>query len=248
MKKKILTVFALLLLLLCACSQTKKELTFEEKMKLPGGTSDTSCTIRDPSIKTFADYEQKSLIEPNADFAVALVRCDDVTHYITNFWSGTMITYETGNTVTITKLFKTGGKENVFTENMQLEFMQHYGYRPGDPGCLFDYFDIELGISPEEFLAKGVGFRHPVDLTDGYDYQLVACSARIVPLDKGEEYLMLLRKDFYPDDNKDTYYAITICPLNTEKYKDVFEGKCGFVFHAEDFTVSKDFWNTFMEE
>ena len=71
---------------------------------------------------------------------------------------------------------------------------------------------------------------------------------RIVPLDKGEEYLMLLRKDFYPEDNQDTYYAITICPLNTEKYKDVFEGKCGFVFHAEDFTVSKDFWNTFMEE
>ena len=37
MKKTILTVFALLFLLLCACSQTKKELTFEEKMKLPGG-------------------------------------------------------------------------------------------------------------------------------------------------------------------------------------------------------------------
>ena len=55
MKKTILAVFALLLLLLCACSQTKKELTFEEKMKLPGGTSKTSCTIRDPSIKTFTD-------------------------------------------------------------------------------------------------------------------------------------------------------------------------------------------------
>ena len=68
MKKKILTVFALLLLLLCACSRTKKELTFEEKMKLPGGTSDTSYVLRDPSIKTFADYEQKSLIESNADF------------------------------------------------------------------------------------------------------------------------------------------------------------------------------------
>ena len=82
MRKKFLIVFALLLLLLCACSQTKKELTFEEKMKLPGGTSDMSYVLRDPSIKTFADYEQKSLIEPNADYAVALVRCDDVTHYI----------------------------------------------------------------------------------------------------------------------------------------------------------------------
>ena len=248
MKKKILTVFALLLLLLCACAQTKKELTFEEKMKLPGGTSDTEYVISDPSIKTFADYEQKYLIEPDVDYAVALVQCDDVTHYITNFWSGTMITYETGNTVTITKLFRTGGKENVFTENMQLEFMQHYGYCPGEGAKLMEeYLAQELGLTPREFLAKGVGFRHPVDLTDDYDYHMVACD-RIVPLDKGEEYLMLLRKDFYPEDNKDTYYAITICPLNTEKYKDVFEGKCGFVFHAEDFTVSKDFWNTFMEE
>ena len=73
MKKKILTVFALLLLLLCACAQTKKELTFEEKMKLPGGTSDTEYVISDPSIKTFADYEQKYLIEPDVDYAVALV-------------------------------------------------------------------------------------------------------------------------------------------------------------------------------
>ena len=55
MRKKFLIVFALLLLLLCACAQTKKELTFEGKMKLPGGTSDTSYVLRDPSIKTFAD-------------------------------------------------------------------------------------------------------------------------------------------------------------------------------------------------
>ena len=248
MKKKILTVFALLLLLLCACAQTKKELTFEEKMKLPGGTSDTEYVISDPSIKTFADYEQKSLIESNADFAVALVRCDDVTHYIFNDWGGDAITFETGNTVTITKLLKTGGPGNLFEENMQIEFMQQYGYRPGeDSESLKDYLDQELGLTSKEFLAKGVGFRHPVDLTDDYDYHMVA-NDRIVPLDKGEEYLMLLRKDFYPEDNQDTYYAITICPLNTEKYKDVFEGKCGFVFHAEDFTVSKDFWNTFMEE
>ena len=80
MRKKFLIVFALLLLLLCACSQTKKELTFEEKMKLPGGTSDTKYVISDPSIKTFADYEQKYRIEPDVDYAVALVQCDDVTH------------------------------------------------------------------------------------------------------------------------------------------------------------------------
>ena len=115
---------------------------------MPGGTSDTSCTIRDPSIKTFADYEQKSLIEPNADFAVALVRCDDVTHYIFNDWGGDAITFETGNTVTITKLIKTGGPGNLFEENMQIEFMQQYGYRPGeDSESLKDYLDQELGLT-----------------------------------------------------------------------------------------------------
>ena len=250
MKKKILTVFALLLLLLCACAQTKKELTFEEKMKLPGGTSDTEYVISDPSIKTFADYEQKYLIEPDVDYAVALVQCDDVTHYITNFWSGTMITYETGNTVTITKLFKTGGKENVFTENMQLEFMQHYGYRPGeDPKSTEEYLDQELGLTPREFLAKGVGFRHPVDLTDGYDYHMVA-NDRIVPLDKGEEYLILFETEIaFPSTYKiREYYTPFICPLNTSKYQAVLQGAYGFTYDDYDLTMTKDFWNTFMEK
>ena len=209
MKKKILTVFALLFLLLCACAQTEKELTFEEKMKLPGGTSDTSYVLRDPSIKTFADYEQKSLIEPNADYAVALVRCDDVTHYIFNDWGGDMITFATGNTVTITRLIKTGGPGNLFEENMQIEFMQQYGYRPGeDSESLKNYLDQELGLTSKEFLAKGVGFRHPVDLTDDYDYHMVANSARIVPLDKGEEYLMLHRVKKEHDLNHDKWIGI----------------------------------------
>ena len=92
-----------------------------------------------------------------------------------------MITYETGNTVTITKLIKTGGPGNLFEENMQIEFMQQYGYRPGeDSESLKDYLDQELGLTSKEFLAKGVGFRHPVDLTQDYDYHLFSTSSVLV--------------------------------------------------------------------
>ena len=251
MKKKILTVFALLFLLLCACAQTEKELTFEEKMKLPGGTSDTSYVLRDPSIKTFADYEQKSLIEPNADYAVALVRCDDVTHYIFNRWPGTSISFATGNTVTITKLIKTGGPGNLFEENMQIEFMQQYGYRPGeDSESLKDYLDQELGLTSKEFLAKGVGFRHPVDLTQDYDYHLFSTSSGTVPLDEGEEYLILFKTEIaFPSTYKiREYYTPFICPLNTSKYQAVLQGAYGFSYDDDKLTMMKDFWNTFMEE
>ena len=37
-------------------------------------------------------------------------------HYIFNDWGGDAITFETGNTVTITKLIKTGGLMNLIKE------------------------------------------------------------------------------------------------------------------------------------
>ena len=248
MRKKFLTVFALLLLLLCACSQTKKELTFEEKMKLPGYSEDPD--YFNSPIKTFAKYE-KHLIKEGKDYAAAIIRCDKVIHYLVNHKFDQeqygFVSFSTGNTVTVTKIIRSAGAPDVFTEDMRIEFFQPYGYRPESSEEFDWYFIKELCMTRKDFTSLDNGFRVPIQLNGDYHFFMRASDQAIVPLDEGEEYLILLKSDISPESNTRKYYYDLICPLNVEKYKNVFNGKGGFSFLLEDLNLLEEFWNAFMD-
>ena len=248
--KKFLLSICIFFVVSCGCTPAK--LTFEEKMKLPGCTDSLAERWYDPSIKTFEDYEQKYINKQNTkDIAIVKVRCSKVTHYIEVFVDG--ITYRdpklhvcTINTVTITDIFKIYGGD-FYQVNQQIELRQNYGYVPDCWGKDSNsFFKKEYGLTKEEILARP-GSKYPVDLTKDYGYSLISPFEGIVPLDEGEEYLMVLYCRSLSNDGGMEYYISKEVPYNIAKYKDVFNNKYGFRFADYDINVMNALRQEFME-
>ena len=225
MKKFILAVSVMILLAGASCS--KKELSFEEKLKLPGSTSDTSCAFIDDSIKTFDDYEQKYILVHPGDFAIVKVKCDKVNHYL--YVRDGLISPKTDNLVTITEVLKTYGQD-VYALNQQIELLQHYGYYPYDQNRnLGSFFEKEYDLTHEQVLERNEG-KYPVKLNGKYQYSLLVQFEDTIPLDENEKYLMVLNSAISKEDNTREYWAELIVPYNTAKYKDLLDNKYGFQF------------------
>ena len=226
MKKFILACSVMILLAGASCS--KKELSFEEKLKLPGSTSDTSCAFIDDSIKTFDDYEQKYILVHPGDFAIVKVKCDKVNHYL--YVRDGLISPKTDNLVTITEVLKTYGQD-VYTLNQQIELLQHYGYCPYDQNrSLESFFEKEYGQTQEQACERKEG-KYPVKMNGKYQYTLMVQFEDTIPLDENEEYLMVLNSDISKEDNTREYWIKLMVPYNTAKYRDLLDNKYdGFRF------------------
>ena len=226
MKKFILAVSAMILLAGASCS--KKELSFEEKLKLPGNTSDTSCAFIDDSIKTFDDYEQKCILARPGDFAIVKVKCDKVNHYL--YVHDGLISPKTDNLVTITEVLKTYGQD-VYALNQQIELLQHYGYYPYDQNRnLGSFFEKEYGLTKEQACERKEG-KYPVKMNGKYQYTLMVQFEDTIPMDENEEYLMVLNSAISKEDNTREYWIKLMVPYNTAKYKDLLDNKYdGFQF------------------
>lgn len=242
--KKFLLSIGIFFVVICGCTPAK--LTFEEKMKLPGCTDSLADRWYDRSIKTFEDYEQKYINKQNSkDIAIVKVRCSKVTHYIevsAEWITDPTLWMCTINTVTITDIFKIYGGD-FYQVNQQLELWQYYGYWPKN---LNSFFKKEYGLTKEEILARP-GSKYPVDLTKDYGYSLFSPIEGIVPLDEGEEYLMVLRCKRLSNDGGMEYYLLREVPYNTAKYKDVFDNKYVFRFDDYDINVMNALRQEFME-
>ena len=225
MKKFILAVSVMILLAGASCS--KKELSFEEKLKLPGTTSDTSCVFIDDSIKTFDDYEQKCILARHTDPAIVKIKCNEVNHYLEVNDGGVFCC--TINTVTITEITKKYGTD-MYYDNQKIELYQLYGYMPNDDKETPDtFFEKEYGLTKEQACEKKEG-KYLVELNGKYNYRMLATFEDIVPLDENEEYLIVLNSDISKEDNTREYWAELIVPYNTAKYKDLLDNKYGFRF------------------
>lgn len=244
--KKFLLSISIFFVVSCGCTPAK--LTFEEKMKLPGCTDSLAERWYDPSIKTFEDYEQKYINKQNPkDIAIVKVRCSKVTHcFVVSVEEDPTLWERTINTVTLTDIFKIYGGD-FYQVNQQIELRQNYGYVPDYWGKDSNsFFKKEYGLTKEEILARP-GSKYPVDLTKDYGYSLISRFEGIVPLDEGEEYLMVLNCQRLSNDGGMKYYILKAVPYNTAKYKDVFDNKYGFRFADYDINVMNALRQEFME-
>ena len=225
MKKFILACSVMILLAGASCS--KKELSFEEKLKLPGTTSDTSCAFIDDSIKTFDDYEQKYILARSGDFAIVKVKCDKVNHYL--YVRDGLCYLKTENLVTITEVLKTYGQD-VYALNQQIKLLQNYGYYPYDQNRnLESFFEKEYGLTHEQVRERKEG-KYLVKMNGKYQYTLLVQFEDTIPMDENEEYLMVLNSDISNEDNTREYWIELMVPYNTAKYRDLLDNKYGFRF------------------
>ncbi|MFR1519174.1 MAG: hypothetical protein ACLSVG_10480 [Clostridia bacterium] len=241
--RKLIVLFAMLTVLVCAGCAGEK-LTFEEKLKLPGGTSGTSCVNNDLTIKTFGDYEQKEIIPRYRDPAIVKVKCNKVNHYV--YIHQGLIDCDTINTVTITKIYKVYGAD-VYQENQEINLIQKYGYLPiCNDEDMDRFFRKEYGIRIEEACANDES-RYLVDLSKKYNYHMFSTFEDTVPLDEDEEYLMVLESSISAEENSRNYYIAMVVPYNTEKYKRVFNNECGFEYTEYGTNLRNELRKTFME-